>query len=53
MQRLGQVLDNEHLGQICDSMHEWEGPTADQLELTRAEVAAIKVEHPHDLRLQK
>jgi hypothetical protein len=57
-QKLDQVLDFEndgvskHLGQIADSMHEWEGPIAEQLGLTRADVAAIKTKHPGELKLQ-
>lgn len=52
------VLDFEngdvpkHLGQIADSMHEWEGPVAEQLDLTPAKVAAIKTKYPFDLQLQ-
>ena len=34
-----------HLGQIADSMNEWEGPIANQLELTPADVAAIKADN--------
>ena len=41
-----------HLGQIADVMFEWEGPIAEQLGLTRADVAAIKTVHPGHLRLQ-
>ena len=57
-QKLDQVLDFEnngvskHLGQIADAMHEWEGPIAEQLGLTRADVAAIKIKHPGQLKLQ-
>ena len=57
-QTLDQVLDfdnngvSKHLGQIADSMYEWEGPVAEQLDLTPADVAAIKVKHPGELRLQ-
>ena len=57
-QRLNQVLDFEnggvskHLGQIADSMYEWEEQVAEQLGLTPADVAAIKVKHPSELRLQ-
>lgn len=56
--KLDQVLDFEnggvplHLGKIADSMHEWEGPVAEQLCLTLADVAAIKTKHPFELRLQ-
>ena len=52
------MLDSEHggvskhLGQIADDICEWEGPIAEQLELTIADVAAIKMEHPCKLRLQ-
>ena len=58
MQKLNQVLDFEndgvpkHLGQIADAMHEWEGPIAEQLGLTKADVAAINTEHPGKLKLQ-
>ena len=34
-----------HLGQIADSMNEWEGSVADQLGLVPADVAAIKMEN--------
>ena len=43
---------SKHLGQIADVMCEWEGPIAEQLELTRADIAAIKTEHPNKLKLQ-
>ena len=42
----------KHLGQIADAMYEWEGPITEQLELTEADVAAIKTEHPKKLELQ-
>ena len=57
-QKLNQILDFEndgvskHLGQIADTMYEWEGPIAEQLGLTRADVAAIKIRHPGELKLQ-
>ena len=57
-QKLDLVLDFEnggvskHLGQIADSMYEWEGPVAKQLGLTPSDVAAIKVKYPSELRLQ-
>ena len=57
-QMLDQVLDFEnggvskHLGQIADSMYEWEGAVAEQLGLTPAEIAAVKLKHPGELRLQ-
>ena len=55
---LDQVLDSvnygvsKHLGQIADSMYEWEGPVAEQLGLTKAEVAAIQMEHHLKLKMQ-
>lgn len=57
-QMLDQVLDvnndgvSKHLGQIADAMHEWEGPIAEHLGLTKAEIAAIKTQHPRKLMLQ-
>ena len=41
-----------HLGQISDSMVEWEGLIADDLELTPADVADIKTKYPQSLKLQ-
>ena len=55
---LDQVLDSgndgvsKHLGQIADSMYEWEGAVAEQLELTEADIAAIGTKRPDELRLQ-
>ena len=53
------MLDSEHggvskhLGQIADAMYEWEGPIAEQLELTeeqcRAEVAGIPTDTLRDM----
>ena len=57
-QKLDLILDFEnngiskHLGQIADSMHEWEGSITEHLGLTRADVAAIKEEYPGKLKLQ-
>ena len=56
--RLDQVLDFEndgvskHLGQIADSMCEWEGPISEGLNLTPADIAGIKIKHPGELKLQ-
>jgi hypothetical protein len=33
-------------------MIEWEGPIAEQLELSPADVAAIKMKHPNELKQQ-
>ena len=55
VQRLNLVVDSEHggvLGQIADPMYECEGPIAEQLELKEADTAAIKTEHPNNLRLK-
>ena len=43
---------SKHLGQIADSMYEWEGAIADELGLTPADVTAIKTKHPRELNLQ-
>ena len=55
-QRLDQMLDADgvpkHLGQIADSICEWEGPIAEQLGLTPTDVAAINKRYPGELRLQ-
>ena len=55
---LGQLLDFEnggvsnHLGQIANSMYEWEGPVAEQLGPTIVNIAEIKMKYPRELRLQ-
>ena len=41
-----------HLGQIADTMYEWEGPVADSLGLHQTDVAEIKEAHPGKLKLQ-
>ena len=43
---------SKHTGQAADTMYEWEGPIAEQLELTKRDVAAIKVKYPGELKLQ-
>ena len=43
---------SKHLGQIADSMYEWEWRIADELGLTSADDADIKTKHPSNLRLQ-
>lgn len=55
--KLNLVIDFEnrsskHLGRIADSMSEWEGRIADELDLTPADVAAIKAKYPNELKLQ-
>lgn len=55
-------LDNEidacndgvpkHIGQIADSMTEWEGKISEELQLTPADVASILIQHPSKLKLQ-
>ena len=55
---LDQVLDygsggvSKHLGQIADSMDKWEGPVAEELGLSQANIAAIKTAHPNELNQQ-
>ena len=57
-ERLDMIIDSEnsgvlkHLGKIADSMDKWEGKIAEELKLSPADVAAIKTEHPSNLRLQ-
>ena len=52
------ILDSEndgvskHLGQIADIMYEWEGTVAENLGLTKADIAAIKTKYPINLKLQ-
>ena len=43
---------SQHLGQIADTVCKWEGPIAEALELTPADVASIKTKHPTELNLQ-
>ena len=55
---LNVVLDHhnhgvsKHLGQIADSMYEWEGAVAENLGLTPSEIASITRKHQFDLKLQ-
>ena len=42
----------EHLGQIADSIVEWRGPIADQLQLGPSDVAEIEAKYPQKLKLQ-
>ena len=42
----------KHLGQIADSMTEWEGRISEQLGLKPADVASIYTKHPRKLKLQ-
>ena len=56
--QLDQVLDHnsggvsKHLGRTADSMHEWEGPVAEELGLSLADISAIKTAHPTNFNLQ-
>ena len=43
----------KHLGEIADSMVEWEGKIAEGLGLTDPEVEAIKYQWPSNIVLQK
>ena len=42
----------KHLGQIADSMAEWEGRISEELGLKPADVASIHTKHPRNLKLQ-
>ena len=55
---LDHTLDFAHdgvendLGEIADTMDEWEGKTSTALGLTKVDGASIKTEHPKNLSLQ-
>lgn len=49
---MNEVVTENHLGQIADNMRVWEGRIAEELKLTPADVEAIKVKHPYELKLQ-
>ena len=55
---LGDVLDSKsssvlkHLGEIADSMYEWEGAVAENLKLTPADIVDIKTQYPKKMNLQ-
>ena len=55
---LDRVIDSDrggvlkHLGQIADTMYEWEGPIVENLGLSQADVAGIKKAYPGELKLQ-
>ena len=42
----------KHLGEIADSIAEWEGKIAEELRLTEADVVAIKIQYPSNHRMQ-
>ena len=43
---------SKHLGEIADQISEWEGPIAECLDLTPADIAGVKTKYPENLRLQ-
>ena len=55
---LDRTIDSENngvskdLGRIADFMSEWEGPIAEHLELTQADIAGIKLKYQDKLNLQ-
>ena len=55
---LEDVLDSKsnsvskHLGEIADSMYEWEGAVAENLGLAPADIASIKTKFPKEINLQ-
>ena len=52
MIQLDVMVQEKHLGEIADSMAEWEGPIADKLGLRVSDVAGIKAKYQHNLNLQ-
>ena len=40
------------LGQIAESIKEWEGKISDKLKLDECDIEAIKTQHPGKLKLQ-
>ena len=44
---------SEHLEQIANTMYEWDGTVAEQLGLKPADVEAIKIMYPGEVKLQK
>ena len=42
----------KHLGQIADSMTEWQGRISEELQLTQADVEGICMRYPNRLDLQ-
>ena len=45
-------INSKHLGLIADSMSEWEGRIADELDLTSVDTAAIKRMNQNQLHLE-
>ena len=43
---------SKHLGEIADSMSEWEGAAAENLGLTPADISHIKTKFPKEIDLQ-
>ena len=43
---------SKHLGEIADSMCEWEGAVAENLGLTPADISSIKTKFPKEINLQ-
>ena len=53
MIQLDSEVQEKHIGEIADSMAEWEGPIADKLTLRASDVEEIKTKHQQKLKLQK
>lgn len=49
---LDREIEHKHLGRIGDTLSEWEGRIADELDLTSSDAATIKKRHPGELHLQ-
>ena len=52
LMQLDVEVQERHLGEIADSMAEWEGLIADKLKFTASDVASIKTKFPRNLKLQ-
>ena len=52
MTQLNVEVPFHQLGQIADSIKEWEGQISDKLKLDESDVEAIKTRHPGKLKLQ-
>lgn len=50
---MNEEITDKHIWQIANTMYEWEGSIAGALELTDADVSAIKTRHPRELKLQR
>ena len=52
MMLLDAEVQEKHIGMIADSMSEWEGRIAEELELNQHDIACIKEKYDKKLDLQ-